>query len=94
VYVHTRAHPCKPFPMIDGRKDDRTAGETRGELLKNYQSMQMSWGYLDRKRPVTHSFRLGDGWLRGDGGLKDALVQIRSIEIHHFEDHEDADGSK
>jgi len=94
VYVYPRADPCEPFPTIDGGSGDRTTGEAYGELMKNYQSAQGAQHGLDRKRPVTHPLCLGDGGLGGNEWLENALVQIRSVEVHNFEYHEHSDRSK
>jgi hypothetical protein len=94
VWIDARADPREPLTP-DARSGARTASETREGLLKDYQGMQVAQRSLDRNRPVTHDpLRLSHGGLRGDGGLEDALVQIRSVEVHNFEDHEDPDGCK
>ena len=74
MYVYPRTDSREPFPKIDDGSGDRTAGEACGELLKNYESVQMAKGCLDRKRPVTHPLCLGDGGLGGNEWLENALV--------------------
>ena len=78
-----------------GRSGARRGRKASRVLLKDYQSARLARGVLDRERPVTHDpLRLCQGGLRWDGGLEKALVKIRTIEVHHFEDHEDSDGCK
>jgi hypothetical protein len=75
MYVQARPNPREPF-TTDGGSGDRTEGEACGELLKNYQSVQMAQGCLDRKDRVTHPLCLGYGGLRRNEWLENALVQI------------------
>lgn len=61
--VRARPDPREPI-IMDGRSGLWTARETREGLPKEYQSVQVAQGCLDRKRAVTHDpFRLSHGGL-------------------------------
>jgi hypothetical protein len=92
VDVSARADPREALPE-EGGSGDRSMRHNRGAPLKDDQSVRVAQGPMARKRRVTHDpLRLSHGGLRGDGGLGDALVQVRAVEIEYLEDHEDPNG--